>query len=151
MCVCVFSAQYALTSWCSGGMGGMEILKRHLEQAVAAWEDDHEHLVAPCDLGILFHAVDLDPVCQQVLQARTDPPLHIFGDLMNLLVPQARVDILKVMALFEGKVKEINNKMSAEQVCVPCDVGAGSMYFWNAVSVFHPMSVCECMLLHVYT
>lgn len=120
MCVCVFSAQYALTSWCSGGMGGMEILKRHLEQAVAAWEDDHEHLVAPCDLGILFHAVDLDPVCQQVLQARTDPPLHIFGDLMNLLVPQARVDILKVMALFEGKVKEINNKMYAEQVCVAC-------------------------------
>ena len=111
-------------------MGGMEILKRHLEQAIETWEEDHESLVATRNAGTLFHSVDLDPVCQQVLQARIVPPLHVFGDLMDLLVPQARVDILKVMANFEGSVKEINKRMSAEQACV---VGPDSLYFGSVV------------------
>ncbi|CAJ1341656.1 unnamed protein product, partial [Effrenium voratum] len=83
------------------GMGGMEIVKLHLEKSIEYWarEKNKKLLVdgMPFISGTSFHAVDLDPVCQETITSQPFPPLHVFSDMVLLLVPLARVAVLKTM------------------------------------------------------
>ncbi|CAJ1386379.1 unnamed protein product [Effrenium voratum] len=85
----------------TGGMGGMEIVKLHLEKSIEYWarEKNKKLLVdgMPFISGTSFHAVDLDPVCQETITSQPFPPLHVFSDMVLLLVPSARVAVLKTM------------------------------------------------------
>ena len=80
----------------------MEIVKSHLEHAVAREGTGHAAAV-----GTVFHAVDQEPSCQQVLMGRENPPVHVFGDLLGLIVPEARVALASVMARYDGQTKEL--------------------------------------------
>ena len=79
----------------------MEIVKLHLEKSIEYWarEKNKKLLVdgMPFISGTSFHAVDLDPVCQETITSQPFPPLHVFSDMVLLLVPSARVAVLKTM------------------------------------------------------
>ena len=78
----------------------MEIVKLHLEKSIEYWarEKNKKLLVdgMPFISGTSFHA-DLDPVCQETITSQPFPPLHVFSDMVLLLVPSARVAVLKTM------------------------------------------------------
>ena len=96
-------------------MGGMEISKELLEHAIRSWlEKNPESKVKMFKTGVTFHSVDMDPMCQTVLCGRPVPPTHVFTDLINLLVPEARVAISRVMAKQDEKVATLQQTMNSK-------------------------------------
>lgn len=79
-------------------MGGMEIVKAHLESTVGLVS---KGLAA----GEVYHSVDFDPLCQRVLLAHN--PTHVFKDILHLIRPLARIEVQKVMAKNEARVVEL--------------------------------------------
>ena len=77
----------------------MEIVKAHLEHAAAG--------EGAKPMGAVFHAVDQEPSCQKVLMDRENAPLHVFGNLLDLIRPEARVALVNVMAKYEDRTKEL--------------------------------------------
>ena len=81
-----------------GGMGGMEILKNHLEIAV-----DMAGRKLP--KGEVYHSVDLDPTCQRVLLGHN--PVHVFKDILQLLKLPVRIAVQRVMKEKEAHVQQL--------------------------------------------
>ena len=84
-----------------GGMGGMEILKQHLEVAT----DLATKGLVP---GEVYHSVDIDGTCQRVLLGHG--PVHVFKDLLQTLTLPARLAVQRVMAQNELLVKDLHAK-----------------------------------------
>ena len=72
----------------------MEIAKHMLEIAAGAY-GLKEKIAFRC--GHVHHAVDVNQQCRNVLCSSPDPPLHVFGDLLDLLLPDVRVEVLRVV------------------------------------------------------
>ena len=81
-----------------GGMGGMEILKNHLEIAV-------DMVGRKLPKGEVYHAVDLDPTCQRVLLGHN--PVHVFKDILQLLKLPVRIAVQRVMKEKETHVQQL--------------------------------------------
>lgn len=82
-------------------MGGMEILKTHLETAT-------DLAGLGLQRGEVYHSIDYNPVCQRVLEHHN--PVHVFKDLLQLLSKEARVSVQRVMSSHEQLVKSMVHK-----------------------------------------
>jgi len=80
-------------------MGGMEIVKQHLEYAV----DLHGRGLQK---GWVHHSIDIDPVCQRVLIGHGGS--HVFKDLLQVLQLGARLAVTRVMSRAEAHVKTLS-------------------------------------------
>lgn len=69
-----------------GGMGGMEIVLKHLETAVG---------MNSCKRGTVFHSVDVDSECQRVLVEHN--PVHVFKDILSFLQLPVRLAVQRIM------------------------------------------------------
>ena len=98
----------------------MEVVKDMLE--VAACEALHEAAetrAIPFHKGYVHHAIDIDPSCRRVLASSPDPPLHVFGDILDILQPEIKVKVLRVVEahdqLLRPMVEEYKKKKIPEQ------------------------------------
>ena len=83
-------------------MGGMEILKQHLEVATQLTDRGIPR-------GQVYHSVDIDPTCQRVL--RGHDPAHVFKDILQMLTLPARMAVQRVMAENETIVKNMSARV----------------------------------------
>lgn len=83
-----------------GGMGGMEIVVKHLHVAA-----DMADRGAP--MGHVYHSVDIDPVCQRVLL--NHDPCHVFKDLLQFLQLPARLAVQRVMAERDAQMQQLTS------------------------------------------
>ena len=51
--------------------------------------------------GYVYHAVESDEACRQVLMSLDEGPGHIFKDMLQLLQPEAAVSVLRVMEQYD--------------------------------------------------
>ena len=65
--------------------------------------------------GQSYHAVDIEPACRSVLRSSKVSPVHVFGDLLELLQPNIRVELLRIVETHEELLKPMIEAYKAKK------------------------------------
>lgn len=102
----------------TGGLGGMEIVKEMLEVAVDSLPPMRGDSLAFRG-GHCHSAVDIDAACRSVLARNNGAPQHIFSDMLDLVRPDMRVQLLRLMEAHQELVNPMIHELKSKSTPAP--------------------------------